>query len=211
MKNLNGKLLLVAAVAALIIISGCTGSTPGPAPGTGGGAPGSGASGGGPAGGSPSGGGSGSRPAAGSVEAVSYTKLINFLPNAPSGWTAEEPMGGTYSFEQGSWTSVSRHYTYGDTSTADVGIMDSAYYEGVGWFALWEGQYKWETTEGYGKTTTIKGYPAYETYSKSSKSYSLMVSLNDRFMVYINTYSTDKGALDSLANSINFAGIAALG
>jgi PGF-CTERM protein len=93
--------------------------------------------------------------------------------------------------------------------TADVMISDYALYT-TGWSAAWEGFYAWETTEGYAKTANVKGFPAWEVYTKDSNDYGLYVGINDRFMVVISTNS-DKDTLYKFANAIDYNGIAALG
>lgn len=152
---------------------------------------------------------SGNKPAPGTVQAVHFSKLIEFLPEATSGYTAEDPQGSSYTIESGSWSMASRTYRKGDTGRAEISIMDSAYYE-VGMFGAWKGFVQWESTDGYYKTTTVKGYPAFETYSKSGKQYGVYVNVKDRFMVYIMVDDDDKEALNAFENSINYAGIGGL-
>ena len=191
------KVCLILIVVAPVILSGCTGKDSGPSQ----------------AGTTPEGKQTSpettqEKPAPGSVQSVHFNKLIEFLPAALSGWTADEPQGFMNTVESGSWSMASRDYTK-DTARANVGIMDSAYYE-VGWFSAWKGIYNYESTEGYAKTTTIKGYPALETHSKSSNEYALFVAVKDRFMVYMTIHEADKDTLNNIANSIDYAGIAAL-
>ena len=145
------------------------------------------------------------------TEAVHFSTLIEFLPDAPSGWDGEEPFGMMYTIQEGTWSMATESYTKSgaDETNAEVGVMDSAFYQ-VGWLAAWQGFYEWESTEGYAKTTTVKGYPAWEAYTKDSGEYTLFVGINDRFMVFINTNS-DKDTLYDFANAINYDGIAALG
>jgi hypothetical protein len=150
------------------------------------------------------------KPALGTVQTVHFSKLIELLPESPTGWTADEPQGNTFTIENGSWSMASKTYTKGDTGRAEVTIMDSAYYN-VGMFQAWKGFVQWESTDGYYKTTTVKGFPAFETYSKSSKTYGRYINIKDRFMVYITAENDDKDVLNALENSINFNGIETLG
>jgi PGF-CTERM protein len=145
------------------------------------------------------------------TEAVHFSKLIEFLPDAPSGWEGEEPEGMTLTYEEGTWSMATESYSKTGTEdvTADVAITDYAFYT-VGWSAAWQGFYAWESTEGYAKTTKVNGFPAWEIYDKDSNDYSLSVGINDRFMVLINTNS-DKDTLYAFANSIDYKGIATLG
>ncbi len=143
------------------------------------------------------------------TEAVHFSKLIPFLPDAPSGWEGEEPDGMMFTVEEGSWSMASKSYTKSGAEdiTAEVGIMDSAFYQ-VGWWAAWQGFYAWESTEGYAKTTEVKGLLAWESYTKDGNDYGLYVGINDRFMVFISTNS-DRDTLYAFANSIDYSGIAA--
>lgn len=149
------------------------------------------------------------KPAPGSVQAVHFSKLAEYLPSAPSIWTANEPQGFMFPTENGSWSMVNKEFTKGDTATANVGIMDSAYNE-VGWFLVWKGIYNYESAEGYAKTMTVKGFPALEKYSNSSNEYAMYVDVEDRFMVYITVRDSDKDNLNNLTNAIDYAGISAL-
>jgi hypothetical protein len=87
--------------------------------------------------------------------------------------------------------------------------MDSACY-GVGGMEMWGRQYEMTTTEGYYKTGIVAGFPSWETYSKSSKSYGTLVGLNNRFMVSVTIDNGEKADLDLFLNSINYPAIAAL-
>ncbi|MCK9591958.1 MAG: hypothetical protein M0Q91_08125 [Methanoregula sp.] len=149
------------------------------------------------------------RPVPGSVKAVDFNQLIPFLPDAPSGWTAEDPDGMTMNYENGSWTTASRSYSSGDEKQATVSIMDSAYYAVGGW-EMWEHHYEMTTTDGYFKTGVVAGYPSWESYDKNSKSYGTLVGLNNRFMVSVTINNGEKADLDLFLNSINYPGIAAL-
>ena len=146
-----------------------------------------------------------------SAEAVHFNTLIQFLPDAPRGWDGEEPEGFSFTHEDGTWSMAMGSYTNsGDEElTADVGIMDSAYQQ-VGWWSAWQGFYAYESTEGYAKTVTVEGYPAWEAYNTDDNQYVLYVGVADRFMVFINT-NDDRDALYDFADAIDFDGIADLG
>ncbi|RZN37217.1 MAG: PGF-CTERM sorting domain-containing protein [Methanophagales archaeon ANME-1-THS] len=145
------------------------------------------------------------------TEAVHFSKLISFLPDPPSGWRGEEPFGTMQTYEGGSWSTAARSYQKlgGEDLTAEVMITDYALYA-TGWLGAWNRFYAFESTEGYIKSVTIDGFPAWEVYTRDTNDYSLYVGINDRFLVFITTDS-DKNMLDKLADSIDFKGIAALG
>ena len=122
------------------------------------------------------------RPTPGSVTAVDFSRLIPLLPGAPAGWEASDPEGAKMTFEKSEWSFATREYSKGDTS-ASVMISDSAFYNIGGW-EMWNNQYSIETTDGYVKTTTIRGFPAWEMYTKPAD-YAAYIGINDRFMVFI--------------------------
>lgn len=146
------------------------------------------------------------------TQAVEYTKLIPFLPKAPSGWEAtDDPQGFSFTHEEGTWSMAASDYSRAgaEDETATVMITDYAQYT-TGWTGAWRNYYAWESTEGYAKTVTVQGYPAWEVHSKDSGDYSLSVAVNDRFLVFMNTNS-DKDTLYKFSDAINYRGIAALG
>ncbi len=143
------------------------------------------------------------------VEAVHFSKLIEFLPDPPSGWEAGEPSGGTVSTPEGSWSMVTRDYSKGDDE-ASITIFDSANLQSVPYWGMWNSFYSYESTEGYAKTVNIGGYPAWEAFDKNSGQYTLFIGINQRFGVIVTT-NTNRDVLYSFANSIDLKGIGALG
>jgi hypothetical protein len=140
---------------------------------------------------------------------VPFEAMIPFLPQPPSGWTAEDATGSTYSYEDYAWSNAARNYTNQTTDeNVSVSIDDSAYYYGFGWWEAYKNAYSYQTTEGYGRTTTVAGYPAYQMYTKSMGTYYLDVIVGDRFMVSITT--ENESTLSTFSNLINYGGIAAL-
>jgi PGF-CTERM protein len=144
------------------------------------------------------------------TQAVHFSTLIEFLPDAPSGWDGGEPNGMMFTVEEGAWSMATESYTKSGAEdvTATVAITDYAFYT-TGWSTAWGGLIAYETTEGYVKSVKVQGYPAWEVYGKETNDYGLHVGINDRFMVLINTNS-DKATLDDFANAIDYNGIAAL-
>ena len=155
------------------------------------------------------------RPEPDSVKSIHYSKLMEFLPNPPSGWNAEEPFGFMYQMENGAeWSQAGRLYNRGDEDNlqkAEVHIMDSAYYN-VGYWATWISFTEFQSGLGYGKHTKIKGYEALEIYNKAqegtSDKYNLYINVNDRFMVWI--FASTKEDMNTFANVIDYDGLAAL-
>lgn len=145
--------------------------------------------------------------AEGYVTAVPFAALIPFLPDAPAGWTADEPQGATWTDQEVQWTWASRDYSKGD-ARATVLIQDSAYYD-VGYWESWDSLVAFETTEGYYRQGNVGGQPSWKVFSKPD-SYGTWVGVNERFMVYVSVEGGSEQDLDALVNAIDYGGIANL-
>ena len=154
---------------------------------------------------------SGDIPAPGEVDPVHFNDLIPTLPDVPSGWEADEPYGMTMSGMEGySYTIATREYDNNASGEyVDVTIYDSAYYQGFMWFQIYDEDlfFEWESSDGYSRTTTFKGYPAWEIYSKPD-SYGRVIMVAERFVVMVNTET--KAALDQFSNAVKFGELAGL-
>ena len=145
--------------------------------------------------------------AKGSVTAVPFATLMIFLPDAPAGWTAEEPAGATWTVEDGQWSFASCGYARGDTQVVVV-LQDSAYYD-VGYWQLWDTLTSIETSDGYYRQGRVSGHPSWECFSKPA-TYTAWVGVNERFMVYVGVEDGSRQDLDSFVNAIDYRGIEAL-
>ncbi|MDY6958448.1 MAG: hypothetical protein SVK08_04755, partial [Halobacteriota archaeon] len=146
------------------------------------------------------------------VEVVDYKVLLGFLPGDPSGWEGDDPYGQTISFGEGTFSMASKSFVKSGTDgeiTADVAITDYAA-NIMGWSGVWGGYFEWESTEGYAKRGTFQGFPSWEAFDKESDEYTMLVGINDRFLVMVSTNS-DKDTLDDFMSSIDIDGIASLG
>ncbi|MDY6864599.1 MAG: PGF-CTERM sorting domain-containing protein [Halobacteriota archaeon] len=146
------------------------------------------------------------------VEVVDYKVLLGFLPGDPSGWGGDDPYGQTLSFGEGTFSMASKSFVKSGTDgeiTADVAITDYAA-NIMGWSGVWGGYFEWESTEGYAKRGTFQGFPSWEAFDKESDEYTMLVGINDRFLVMVST-NGDKDALDDFMSSIDLDGISTLG
>src|SRR5436309_5330601 len=102
-------------------------------------------------------------------DVVDPAKLIPILPDAPAGWTAENPEGSSDDVGGFKITNVHRDYRKGegaDAPTAAISILDpvaSPDYVEVA-TAGWDKNS--ETPDGYAKAVTIDGNPGREDYDK---------------------------------------------
>lgn len=139
--------------------------------------------------------------------------LKPFLPAAPAGWNVtQEPLGGQIPDAAGkpSVTFVSGAYMLSDNPavTAEVMIQDSANAT-AGAREAYESYKPSDSGDAYIKQVTVAGYPAWETYLKPDQ-YSVMIAVNDRYVVVIAISSTRRADLETFERQVNLAGLAAL-
>ena len=146
------------------------------------------------------------------VQVVDFNKMVALLPAAPAGWKVDgEPSGLTMKDSDGQpWTMATGSYTstVNKDTTATITYQDTAN-QNVGFKSSWSGFQSMESTDGYFKSTQVKGNPAWEVYTKPD-TYGSWISVNDRFMVYVSIDKGTKADYDTIVNAIDFAGIAAL-
>ena len=113
------------------------------------------------------------------TKAVPFGDLISQLPEPMSGWTGDKPDGmllnmGTFAYSFGS-----RDYTK-DGAEDDVTVMlwDTVGEQMGPWFAFWYGAMSIETTEGFIKHGTYKGYNSVEQRTYADNSGNLIVGLS---------------------------------
>lgn len=139
--------------------------------------------------------------------------LKPFMPAAPPGWNVtQEPLGGEINDTAGrpTVTFVSGSYMNSDNPavTADIMIQDSANAT-AGAREVFESFKPSDSGDAYLKQVTVAGYPAWETYLKPDQ-YSVMIAVNDRYIVVIAVSSTRRADLETFEKQVNLAGLAAL-
>jgi hypothetical protein len=65
-----------------------------------------------------------------------------------------------------------------------------------------------ESTSGYQRTVDFDGFPAYEEWSKSSKSSEFTVLVGDRFVVHTQVNGGEEGAAKQVMEKIDLKGLA---
>ena len=143
---------------------------------------------------------------------VHYSVMKEYLPTMTGNWITGEKDGATMSYNEGSWTWVTADYTLksDDTVTAQVTIQDTWGAEGVGYSGMWGSQMAIETPEMKMYTGTAGGYPAYFVEDREEDTYSEIISIKDRFFVYVIVENGKPEYLTVFNNQINFKGIAGL-
>ncbi len=112
-------------------------------------------------------------------EAVAFTLLIAKLPDPLAGWTGDDPSGAKIDMMGVSYSFAQRDYTKSEAEdSVSVIIYDTMSQQAGPWFGIWQGWgFSWETTEGYARSTTVFGYPAWETRDYDGKSGLLAIGL----------------------------------
>src|SRR6266550_906463 len=144
-------------------------------------------------------------------DVVDPAKLIPILPDAPAGWTAENPEGSSDDVGGFKITNVHRDYRKGDTAdapTAAISILDSVaspdYVEVA--TAGWDKNS--ETPDGYAKAVTIDGNPGREDYDKEKKTASLWVMVAKRYFVEIELQNQDPKELQEWVKRVDLKKLA---
>jgi len=148
-----------------------------------------------------------------SGQAVDVKALNAHFPPAPAGWVIDQQPVGSTRLDQDNhaWTASTATYisTANKETTASITYQDTAGRQ-VGFKTIWSTFKNADTSDGYFKSTTVQGNPAWETNSIAGKTFKTWVSVNDRFMVQVSIENGTKADYDTIINAIDFAGIAAL-
>ncbi len=128
------------------------------------------------------------------VEPISLKELLEYLPEAPQGWTAEKPKGETNSFGNHSISQVHQSY-FQDDKQIKVSIFDWAFNSALYMPFLLTTEFSQESTNGYNKGIKIGDIPGREEYTYASKEGSLNLLVNSRFLVEIEGFNIENTEL----------------
>jgi hypothetical protein len=153
------------------------------------------------------------KPAASGADPIDFKKLLPVLPDAPSGWNAEEAEGSTEEMGDTQISTAHRDYSKGEASdapTTSISILDSVaspdYVEMT--TAGWKNS---ETTpEGYSKPVSIDGTPGFETFEKDGKHATLWLLVAKRYFLQIETTGQDPKDLQEWLKRIDLKKLAVL-
>ncbi|MEK6963876.1 MAG: hypothetical protein AABX70_05585 [Nanoarchaeota archaeon] len=144
------------------------------------------------------------------VQAVDFHTLMQSLPSqAIDGYAPEKAEGGSVAFptEKGSstqYSTASNQYTHLDRSIK-ISILDTAGIEGLSYmYAL--GSVEYERSDGYRRKTTLRGYPAWETYDAVNKKTHLIVIVHNQVYVSIDSSQGEVPieVIREAANQVNY-------
>jgi hypothetical protein len=147
------------------------------------------------------------------VPPVAFRALIDFLPKQMAGMKRQEPKGETTT--AGSWQYSQAEVDFrsedGERSV-EVGIFDYAHipFLYVPFNMFLNMKVASESTEGYERSTKIRGYPAFEKWNRSGTSEAVAL-VGDRFIVKADTRGLGEGAGKKILEGMNLSGLAAKG
>src|SRR5437763_9825864 len=144
-------------------------------------------------------------------DVVDYHKLLPLLPDAPPGWTADEPEGSTSEIGGFTLTNVHRDYKKGtgdNAPTAAISILDSAANPDYATATTAAWNYNSETLEGYSKSITVDGNRGFEAYETERKHGSLWVMVAKRYFVQVELMGQDSKELQQWVKRIDLKKLA---
>ncbi len=144
-------------------------------------------------------------------EVVDYHKLLPLLPEAPQGWSADEPEGSTSDVGGFKLTNVHRDYTKGqgdNVPTASISILDSASNPDYATATTAAWHYNSKTLEGYSKSITIDGNPGFEAYETERKHGSIWLMIAKRYFVQVELTGQDPKELQEWIKRVDLKKLA---
>jgi len=146
-----------------------------------------------------------------SGEAVHYTVLMPFLPTSTSNWDAGEPTGAQASYDEGSWSWASNEYVNKDgIAMVDIVIQDTAGAM-VGYQTIMDTYFEIDTPELKMEKETVQGYPGWVVTDKMDDTFTQLVDINDRFIIWTQVTGGKKDYITLFNSMMDLDGIAALG
>jgi hypothetical protein len=131
------------------------------------------------------------------VEAVHFSKLIEALPDVPSGWKADDAKGESNQMGDIKISQASRNYSQdGGEGQVRVIISDWAYNRSLFLPFLMQANFSQESTEGYSKGIKIGEDPGREEYQFKARSGKRNVLVRRRYNVEMSIQNLDAKALD---------------
>lgn len=144
-------------------------------------------------------------------EVVDYHKLLPMLPDAPTGWTADEPEGSTQEVGGFTLTNVHRDYKKGagdNAPTAAISILDSAANPEYATTTTAAWKHNSETLEGYSKAISVDGNPGFEAFETERKHGSLWLMVAKRYFVQVELTGQDPKELQEWVKRVDLKELA---
>jgi len=144
------------------------------------------------------------------VEPIHFSKLVELLPPAPSGFTADaEPRGETTNAMGFKVSMAERSYS-AEGQSLRVKITDGAFNAPLYTVVTLAAQFARESTEGYEKGVTLDGNPGVEKWQKDGGDASLNVVVGKRYFVEIEGSGITPELVRKVWGSVDRAKLAGL-
>ncbi len=137
------------------------------------------------------------------VEPVHFSKLIEALPDVPSGWNATDPGGSNLQKGAMQTSTAKREYREeGTGKQVTVEIDDLAFYRTfyVGFFMA--AKFSEETTEGYEKGITVGEWPGFESYVYQRKVGRRTTLVHKRYSIKVEIINAEATEFDTWLNRV---------
>ncbi len=144
------------------------------------------------------------------VEPIHFSKLVELLPKAPAGWTADgEPRGETTTAMGFSVSMAERSFSK-EGGSLRVKITDGAFNAPLYTVITMAAQFARESTEGYEKGVTIDGNPGVEKWRKDGGDADLNFVVGKRYLVEVEGAGVTPELVRGVWNSVDRTKLAAL-
>jgi hypothetical protein len=144
------------------------------------------------------------------VDPVHFSKLIELLPKAPSGFTADGDPRGETTNAMGFKVSMAEQHFSSEGGSLRVKIMDGAFNAPLYTFVTMAAQFARESTEGYEKGVTLDGNPGVEKWRKDGGDAELNIVVGKRFFVEIEGSGITPDLVREVWGSVDRARLAGL-
>jgi hypothetical protein len=144
------------------------------------------------------------------VDPVHFSKLIELLPKAPSGFTADADPRGETTNAMGFKVSTAEQSFSSERGSLRVKIMDGAFNAPLYTIVTMAAQFARESTEGYEKGVTLDGNPGVEKWRKDGGDAELNIVVGKRFFVEIDGSGITPDLVREVWGSIDRARLAGL-
>ncbi len=130
------------------------------------------------------------------TDPVHFSKLIEVLPDAPSGWTATEPKGSSNEMGAFKVSEASREYRNESGQRVKVEVSDWAFNKALYLPFFLQAKFSQESTDGYSKGITMGEDPGREEYNIKSKDGNRVVLLNKRYHTKVSVNDLPKESIE---------------
>jgi hypothetical protein len=147
------------------------------------------------------------------VPPVAFRELIDFLPKQMAGMKRQEPKGETTTAGSWQYSQAEVNFESGDGQRGvEIGIFDYAHipFLYVPFNMFLNMKVARESTEGYERSTKIRGFPGFEKWNRSGSSEAVAL-VGDRFIVKADTRGLGEGAGKKILEGMNLSGLASKG